>query len=107
VVQKEELDDLSVRRSFRTVPGSIEGKHFWTTREDAERFVRLLASRWGIGPSWIVEVKVESGLLDRLAPVTADGRSARVVDETDLDWFNGVVMALVVPTPDPEGPSDD
>lgn len=97
-MQCEELQDFLDRRSLRTVPASIEGKLFWTTREDAERFARLLLARCGIGPSWVVEVRVRPAVLQRLAPLTIDGRPARFVDEKDLDWFNGVVMDLVVPS---------
>ena len=96
-VQKEELDDLSACGRFRTTPQSIEGKLFWTTLEDAERFTRLLATRLGIAPSWIVEVRVERAVLDRLTALVTDGRPARLVHDDDLDWFNGVVMKLVMP----------
>lgn len=34
-VDGDELRDLSASRSFRTVPGSLEAKLFWTTRRDA------------------------------------------------------------------------
>lgn len=65
---------------------------------NAERFARLLLARCGIGPSWVVEIRVRPAVLHRLAPLTTDGRAARFVDEKDLDWFNGVVMDSVVPS---------
>lgn len=97
-VQRPELNDLARRRRFRTVPGSIEGKLFWTGHEDAERFARLLA-RTGIGPSWVVEASVEGAALNRLPQLMTDARPARFVAEDDLDWFNGVVMGLTLPAP--------
>ncbi|MGA2930296.1 MAG: hypothetical protein ABSG43_30770 [Solirubrobacteraceae bacterium] len=90
-VQREELLDLAACRAFRTAPGSIEGKLFWTTREDAERLARLFSARHGIGPSWIVEVVIEQVELERMNSLTTDGRPARYVDEANLDWFNDIV----------------
>lgn len=99
-LQKKELEDLRSRKAFRLAPNSIEGKSFWTTREDAERFARLLLTRYRIEPSWIVEVHVEAAVLERLAAVPIDGRPARVVYEDDLDWFNEKIMDLVIPSAD-------
>lgn len=95
-VQRDEFVDLVDRRSFRTIRGSIEGKLFWTTREDAERFARLLA-RSAIGPSWIVEARIPVAVQERLVSLMTDGRPAIWVDETSLDWFNGLVMDLLIP----------
>jgi hypothetical protein len=97
VVQGAELEDLRAVKALRTTERSIEGKLFWTTKEDAERFERLLQERLGIGPSWIVEVHVENQVLERLSVQRTDGRVSRLVHEDDLPWFNGVVNEFVIP----------
>jgi hypothetical protein len=96
VVQEAELLDLANTMRFATTEGSLEGKFFWTTVEDAERFERLLL-RTGIGPSWTVEVAIAESALERLQRHHTDGRPARFVEEDDLDWFNKAVVRLVVP----------
>lgn len=88
------------RGFFRTIPGSIEGKLFWTIPEDAERFARLLA-RNAIGPSWIVEATFPAPVHERLFSLMTDGRPALYVDETSLDWFNGLLMGLIMPRDEP------
>lgn len=95
-MQRDELQDLEARRLFRTIRGSIEGKLFWTTRDDAERFARLLA-RDGIGPSRVVEARVAAVVQERLTSLSTDGRPARYIEQASLDWFNGLVMDLVMP----------
>lgn len=104
-VGSDELQDLSASQTFRTVPGSLEAKLFWTTRRDAERFARLLAARFGIRPTWVVEALVEPAALGRLQLLPMDGRPVRVVAKEDLDWFNGVVVDLVIPNEDADGPA--
>jgi hypothetical protein len=103
-VQREELDDIAARQVFRTTRTSAEGKAFWTVRDDAARFARLLA-RLDIGPSWIVEIRISARAMERLTAFTADGRSARYVEEESLGWFNGVVMDLRIPA-EHEGHAD-
>lgn len=82
----------------------MEGKWFWTTREDAERFARFLA-RISIGPMWIVEARGAEAISERLASRVTDGRPARYVEQSDLDWFNGLLMDLVLLSPAPGGSS--
>jgi hypothetical protein len=96
-VQLEEARDVEGRRIFATVSGSNEGKYFSMTQGDAERHSRLLQSRAGIGPSWIVEARVDPAIFERLTPGAADGRPALFVHQDDLDWFNEAIMELVVP----------
>jgi hypothetical protein len=88
VVQRGEYDDLASSRVFRAGPNSTETKQFWTNREDAERFARLLETRWGEGPSWIVEVRVQPSLASELETYEMDSRPAKVVYEEQLDWSN-------------------
>jgi hypothetical protein len=83
---------------FRTVPGQSEGKYFWTTRVDAERFARQLATRLKIQPSWVVEVRLTPGVVSALVLRDMDRRPARFVPESDLDWFNRSTMKLVLPS---------
>lgn len=101
-MQRAELEDLVQRRAFKTVRGGIEGKYFWTTREDAERFSRLLA-RVDIGPSWIVEVRVPASVQARIKSFVLDGRQARLVEDSSLDWFNDLVTDLVIPREEQSG----
>jgi hypothetical protein len=56
--------------------------------------------------SWIVEVRVERVVAERLAALTADARPARFVAEEDLDWFNEVAMDLILPPSEKRGDSD-
>jgi hypothetical protein len=98
-----QFDDLAERRAFRTVRRFLEGKFFWTTRADAERFARLLR-RSGIGPSWIVETRISGAVFKRLGEQSVDGRPARYVEEIDLDWFNEDLMELLLPPTDEGGP---
>lgn len=59
-----------------------------------------------MGPSWIVEARVDAAVVERLTALTTDARPAFFVDDADLDWFNGVLMELVVPSAeldDPDG----
>lgn len=58
-LQRAELEDLKSLGAFRVGPNSVEGKYFWTTREDAAWFARRLSARYGEGPSWIVEVLLD------------------------------------------------
>jgi hypothetical protein len=85
-----------LRTSSAVAASGRSGKSFWTTREDAERFIRLLVSRWGVGPNWLVEVRISPDLLERLVPRTTDARPALFVDEEDLAWFNGVMEFVVL-----------
>jgi len=79
---------------FRVGPNSTETKQFWTTREDAVRYARLLESRFGIAPSWVVVVMVEIDVASALPEYEMDNRLAKVVDERQLDWFNASVVEL-------------
>lgn len=104
-VQEEELKDITSFGGFRTVANSMEGKLFWTTRDDAERLDRLWM-RQEIGPSSIVEVRVPPAVLSELLHLRVDQRPARFVDEDQLDWFNGSLMELVLPPTATQGGRD-
>lgn len=105
-IQAAELRDLRSIRAFRLGPNSVEGKYFWTNRQDAEWFARELDSRLDTRPSWIVEVRVAPGTEARLGRQFADGRNFRYVDEDQLAWFNDAVMELVLPSASYQGRAD-
>jgi hypothetical protein len=96
VVSPQELADLRSERVFRTTPGHIEAKQFWTDPEDAERYLRRL-ERMGLGPNHVVEVRIRAADLARVASIYVDSRPARCVDEADLTWFNECVVNIVLP----------
>lgn len=94
VVGPNELADIAARGSFRTVEGQLEVKQFWTTREDAERFMRLLAR---VDPKHrqVVEVRLAEDELTRIARLTLDSRPAYSVEDEQLDWFNEAVEIIL------------
>ena len=98
-VETAELRDLRERKSFRTVPNSLEAKQYWLSRGDAERFRRLLEQRLGIAPTYVVEVVLREDDVARLHPSIVDGRPARTVQYDDLAWFNGSIEQLLLPEP--------
>lgn len=96
VVSSAELSDLRSDGLFRTAPGHMEAKQFWTDPEDAERYLGRL-ERMGLGPNHVVEVRVLATALARIAAMVVDSRPARTIDETELAWFNGCVVDIILP----------
>ncbi len=74
----------------------MEAKQFWTALEDAERYLGRL-ERMGLGPNHLVEARVLATDLACIASIVVDSRPARSVDETELAWFNGCVVEIVLP----------
>jgi hypothetical protein len=74
----------------------MEAKQFWTTREDAERYLGRL-ERMGLGPNHVVEVRVRTSDIACIAAIVVDSRPARNIDENELTWFNGCVVEIVLP----------
>jgi hypothetical protein len=93
-VQRDELEDIRDSGQLRTTSATLEVKLLWTSRTDAERFGRLLG-RQGIGPSWVVEVRAPTIILEQLPALTMDGRPTRVVEQGRLAWFNEHVEVLL------------
>ncbi|MCW3019055.1 MAG: hypothetical protein JWN10_1363 [Solirubrobacterales bacterium] len=87
---------MRLDKAFRTAAGHLEAEQFWTALEDAERYLGRL-ERMGLGPNHIVEVRVLATDFACIAAIVVDSRPARSVDESELAWFNGCVVDIVLP----------
>ena len=95
-VDEAERLDILARRSFRTVPHSLEVKLFWESRASAEQFIREVRRAEEVDRC-IVEVRLDSEVMKAIPVDIMDSKPARIVYLEKLPWFNGCIEDLEIP----------